>query len=110
MHLITVQRPKVNTKNQQQKRSIERKQKPYLDHLFVNAKVSVGVEIGDIEVRTRTRRPLRIVVLLQLGNPRVGSGAALVMLPAAGAPARASSSQLSAVSVEEAIVECGIAA
>lgn len=86
-------------------------QRLYLDHLFMNAKVSVRVEIGDIEVRTRTRRPLCFVLLLLLRNPRIGT-AALLVEPAAAAPARPTSSQLGAItnaSVEVAIVECAFA-
>lgn len=83
-------------------------QKPYLDHFFVNAEMSVRVEIRDIEVGTRSRGPL---CLLVLRNPRIRSAALVTEPAAAAAPARSSSSQLAAVtnsSVEEAIVECGI--
>ena len=48
----------------------KRRKVSYLDHLLVDAKVSVGMEIGDVEISAR-RSMLRLVLVV---NPNGGSG------------------------------------
>lgn len=48
-------------KNDKQKKGEkeEDEERKYLDHLFVNPNVSIGMEIGNVEVSTRRRRRFR---------------------------------------------------
>ena len=93
--------------------------KAYLDHLFVNPNVSIGMKIGDIEVGTRRRRFLALQWLLLanlVGNPKltIGETASRVTSSAATAPLgsakRAENGDLLLVPLKPAVETVGVIA